>query len=85
MALRTSGNSQAAAAGQLRQAEALDENPPATQTNVTVLVMDSFVPTIPDPATNAIEAKFLHKTLTKVEGQPTYNSHYKRRSHNKVG
>ena len=34
--------------------------------------MDSFVPTIPEPATDAIEAKFPHKTLTKVEGQPTY-------------
>ena len=34
--------------------------------------MDSFVPTIPEPATDAIEAKFPHKTLTKVEGQSTY-------------
>ena len=72
MALRTSGNSQAAAVGQPRQVEVLDENPPAPQTYVTVSVMDSFVPTISEPATDAIEAKFPHKTLTKVEGQPTY-------------
>ena len=34
--------------------------------------MDSFVPTIPEPSTDAIEAKLPHKTLTKIEGQPIY-------------
>ena len=67
MVERTSGTSLAAASGQPRQAE-----PTITQTNVTVSVMDSFVPTIPEPSTDAIEAKFPHKTLTKIEGQPTY-------------
>ena len=47
-------------------------NPPLAQTNVTVSVMDTFVPIIPEPSADAIEAKFPHKTLTKIEGQPTY-------------
>ena len=47
-------------------------NPSAAQTNVTVSVMDTFVPIIPEPSADAIEAKFPHKTLTKIEGQPTY-------------
>ena len=34
--------------------------------------MDSFVPTIPEPSTDAIEAKFPHNILTKIEGSPTY-------------
>ena len=49
------------------------QNPPAGQTNVTVLVMDSFVPTVPEPSTDAIETKFPHKVLTKIEGLPTYS------------
>ena len=47
-------------------------NATAAQMNVTVLVMDTFVPVIPEPSADAIEAKFPHKTLTKIEGQPTY-------------
>ena len=47
-------------------------NPPAAQTNVTVSVMDTFVPVILEPSSDAIETKFPHKTLTKIEGQPTY-------------
>ena len=34
--------------------------------------MDSYVPSIPEPSSDDIEAKFPHKTLTKIEGQPTY-------------
>ena len=48
-------------------------NPPAAHTNVTVSVMDTFVPVIVEPSADAIEAKFPHKTLTKIEGEPTYN------------
>ena len=47
-------------------------NPPAVHTNVTVLVMDTFPPTILEPSSDAIEASFPHKTLTKIEGEPTY-------------
>ena len=71
---RTSATSQAAAAGQPRQGEQIP-----TQTNVTVSVMDSFVPTIPEASTDAIEAKFPHKTLTKIEGQPTYADFFRLR------
>ena len=73
--VRDTENSQAAATGADRQGipdAAVAPNPPV-QTNVTVSVMDSFVPTIPEPSTDAIEAKFPHKTLTKIEGQPTYS------------
>ena len=62
---RPSGTIQAAATGQ-------PQKPTPAQTSVTVSVMDSFVPTILEPSTDAIEAKFPHKTLTKIEGQPTY-------------
>ena len=34
--------------------------------------MDTFVPVILEPSSDAIETKFPHKTLTKIEGQPTY-------------
>jgi hypothetical protein len=34
--------------------------------------MDTFLPIIPEPSADAIEANFPHKTLTKIEGQPTY-------------
>ncbi len=47
-------------------------NPPVGQTNVTVSVMDTFVPVILEPSSDAIESKFPHKTLTRVEGEPTY-------------
>ena len=70
MTERNTNNSQAAATGQERT------NPTTTQTNVTVSVMDSFVPTIPEPSTETIEANFPHKTLTKIEGQPTYADFY---------
>ena len=70
MTERNTNNSQAAATGQERT------NPTTTQTNVTVSVMDSFVPTIPEPSTETIEANFPHKTLTKIEGQPTYTDFY---------
>ena len=73
---RTTANSAAAAAaaaGTGGQPPANPtQNPPAGQTNVTVSVMDSFVPEIPEPSTDAIEAKFPHKTLTKIEGLPNY-------------
>eukprot|EP00957_Ditylum_brightwellii_P030822 2334973-Ditylum_brightwellii.AAC.1 len=38
--------------------------------------MDLFVPTIPEPSTETIEAKFPHRTLTKIKGQPTYADFY---------
>jgi len=76
---RDSATSQAAAAGQQRQVGATTgvaatgvAAAPSGQTNVTVSVMDSFVPTIPEASADAIEAKFPHKTLSKIEGQPTY-------------
>ena len=47
--------------------------PPVAQTNVTVSVMDTFVPVILEPSADAIEAKFPQKTLTKIEGEPTYD------------
>ena len=84
MTERTTGVAQAAAAGAARQpaaaaaaaaaaiAAVAQPAPAQTQTNVTVSVMDSYVPTIPEPSSDAIEAKFPHKTLTKIEGQPTY-------------
>ena len=66
---RATGNSQAAATGTARTAN------PAPAPN-PFSVMDSFVPTIPEPSTDAIEAKFPHKTLTKIEGQPTYSDFF---------
>ena len=71
---RTSATSQAAAAGQARRR---DQN--NNQTNVTVSVMDSFVPTIPEASTDAIESKFPHKHLTKIEGQPSYTEFFRLR------
>jgi len=67
------GGIQAAAAGAAAAGAAAAQPAQAQpQTNVTVSVMDSYVPTIPEPSSDAIEAKFPHKTLTKIEGQPTY-------------
>ena len=45
---------------------------PALASTVTVSVMDSFVSAIPDMSADNVEAKFPHKTLHKIEGQPTY-------------
>ena len=75
---RTTNVAQAAAAGGAQAAAAaanvaaVQPAPAQAQTNVTVSVMDSYVPTIPEPSSDTIEAKFPHKTLTKIEGQPTY-------------
>ena len=55
-----------------RAATAGNAAPPAA-TNFTVSVMDTYVPVIVEPSADAIEAKFPHKTLTKIEGEPTYN------------
>ena len=68
------GGAQAAAAAAAAAANVVTAQPAPvqTQTNVTVSVMDSYVPTIPEPSSDTIEAKFPHKTLTKIEGQPTY-------------
>jgi len=41
-------------------------------TNTTISAMDSFIPTIPEVSADDIEAKFPHKVLTKIKGQPTY-------------
>ena len=52
----------------------------ATNTlNVTISVMDSFIPTIPEVSMDDIEGKFPHKVLTKIEGQPTYAGFFKLR------
>ena len=40
--------------------------------NVTVSVMDSFIPTIPDANPKGTERKFKYSTLTKIEGEPYY-------------
>ena len=66
-ATRTAGNAAGAAAPAPAAARA------RAQTNVTVSVMDTFVPVILEPSSDAIEAKFPHKTLTKIEGEPTYD------------
>ena len=72
--LATSQAAAAAAGGQQRQATAATgaaaapAATPSGQTNVTVSVMDSFVPTIPEASADAIEAEFPHKTLSKIEG-----------------
>ena len=34
--------------------------------------MDIFVPVIIEPSSDAIKSKFPHKTLTQIEGEPTY-------------
>ena len=48
-------------------------------TNTTISAMDSFIPTIPEVSADDIEAKFPHKVLTKIEGQPTYAGFFKLR------
>jgi hypothetical protein len=67
------GAGAAARAANANQPAAPQANPPAAQTNVTVSVMDTFVPVILEPSADAIEAKFPHKTLTKIEGELTYD------------
>ena len=52
----------------------------ATNTpNVTISVMDSFIPTILEVSADDIDTKFPHKVLTKIEGQPTYAGFFKLR------
>ena len=56
--------------------------PPAPGTNapnVTIFVMDSFIPTILEVSSDDIKAKCPHKVLTKIEGQPTYAGFFKLR------
>ena len=41
-------------------------------TNVTVSVMDMFIPAIPDAKPDDTERRFKYSTLTKMEGKPDY-------------
>jgi len=45
--------------------------------NVTISVMDSFIPTILEVSADDIDTKFPHKVLTKIEGQPTCAGFFK--------
>ena len=47
--------------------------PPAL-TTVTISIMDTFIPTIPDVTTDKIERKMPYPTLTKFEDAPTYST-----------
>ena len=40
--------------------------------NVTVSVMDTFIPTIPEANPDNIDRRFKYSTLTKIEGEPDY-------------
>jgi hypothetical protein len=70
MAVEQSTRSAQAAA---EAAAAAAEAAPAP-TIVTVSLMDSVVPTIPEVTIDDVERKMPHPTLTRIEGEPDYAS-----------
>ena len=46
---------------------------PPTIQQVHVSVMDTLIPQVPEVSAEDIAARFKTTTLTKIEGEPTYN------------
>ena len=43
---------------------------------MTTTIMDTFIPTIPEANPEGIERRFKYDSLTKIEGEPTYEQMY---------
>ena len=62
----------AAGAGAAAAALAPTAAPPVTQ-QVTVSMMDTFIPTIPKVSAEALAARFKTSSFTKIDGPPTHS------------